>query len=300
MKRKNLDLFSAMLCCFLLLSSCSTQADANDVNIKEEVYPYLSDIKVDYYTAKDSKWENSVSVIGFDPAKEEFKVEGKAVAPCIGLDFTVKSQKIGSIKVENESIAKSVINAVTTDKTKYNVERVYLTHGINKIKITVSSERGTKQKTYTVLVEYDKPKPKLDPIFKSTGENLDGFLCPAPGKNEFVWVIYGAGDWAYCGKSLSAAQTLSEDKKFKDAGLRVVAITSGGIHDGQWLTKLALSGVKYNSYAEENNIFKGTWEKVKAVPQNVFYKNGKFIKMDVGGKDYEYYKKLLRDLFDIK
>lgn len=227
MKKKKLRLLSAVLCCFLLFSACNVKTndteniggtnndtpstdpnqnpgdnpdpgtdpgtdkpekdDGPGFDIGKKENPYLTDLKVSFYDEKGNLAPAALE--GFQPTRQTIKVTGKAKTPCIKMEFVTKADKVTAINVENESIAKNVKKAFNSGKSAYSLGKIFLTHGTNKVKVKVTSLDGKKHKTYTVLVDYDMPKPKAKP----TDQILNGALCPMPGKGEYVWVIYGAG-----------------------------------------------------------------------------------------------------------
>lgn len=221
MKKKKFRLLSAILCCLLVFLACNVKPsdiesiieqhgntptpnpdkpnpnqpnpdkpekdDGPGFEVGKRENPYLVDLKVNFYDEKGSL--TPAVVEGFQPTVQTVKISGKAKTACIQMEFTTKADKVTSIDVENESIDKNVKKGFNSGKSLYKVGKVFLTHGTNEIKIKITSENGKKHKTYKVLVDYDMPKPKAKP----TNTILDGRFCPAPGKGEFVWVIYGAG-----------------------------------------------------------------------------------------------------------
>lgn len=269
---------------------------------------------------KENKPKEFEKVQNFSVGKSgPYEAKDKAETAYIALRVNAEKPQVGDFDI-------SVINLNTygsevafrrgtgTQVAFQNARKnIPLAKGRNNLDITIKSYDKKIKGTYRVVVEYEGGPDFSDPKGVVPKALIDGIYCPAWRKGDdekFLWIICIAGNCGYCPLPLNGAgpcyfdvykkKVRKNDKgedtgenlaqKFKDKGLRVVALEDGGsgLYNPRGAReKWNTSGRGYNMYTSKNNCFYEFCKPGEAVPQVYFFKEGNKAGERKGG-DKEY------------
>jgi len=163
----------------------------------------------------------------------------------------------------------------------FKQNRITLSKGANTIEIKVKSPDGSKEGVYTIIVQYGGgPDPNTIAELEQR-KIIPGIYCPTQRKpldgekSECVWLICVAGWCGACPDSLKLAGSGGANltDKYKDKGLRVVAVDRDGSQINETVKKWKAAGANYPLYTVNYCSFAQFYKDLDSYPTSYFIKN---------------------------
>lgn len=300
---KKCFLVAISLLAFGILFSCKNQ-NKNDAPGKKQpgvTETELETIEVALVSEKKGKpvIAEFKSLEGFNSGKYGPYTMEEAKTAYIELKMKVGKPSTGDFTIEavNKTtyIPPVSFSRKTGDQDGYfKQNRITLSKGSNTIEVKVTSPDGSKEGVYTIIVQYGGgPDPSAIEMEKRN--IIPGIYCPTQrkpldGENiEYVWLICIAGWCGACPESLNLAGSGGGDvaNKYKNNGLRVVAVDRDGSQTAESVKKWKTAGANYPLYTRDYCSFASFYKGLDTYPTSYFIKDLTLLKEIKGNFDEE-------------